>query len=159
MKKIISGTVALMFLVACQQGNNGMGVNKADVGTVLGGVAGAWAGSSVGKGSGNTVAVAAGTLLGAALGRSIGQSMDQTDMMYYNQTSQQALETGRPGQSFPWQNPQTGVGGAVTPSTYFQNSSGQYCREYTQNISIGGRMEEGHGIACRQPDGSWRIQG
>lgn len=31
------------------------------------------------------------------------------------------------------------------------------CREYTKNISIGGRLEIGYGRACLQPDGAWEI--
>lgn len=161
MKKLLAIVTSVLFLAACQQNGNGGGMNvtKGDVGTVLGGAAGAWAGSSIGNGSGQIVATAAGTLLGAALGRSVGNTMDQQDMVFYNQTSQKALEVGQPGQSFPWNNPQSNVSGMVTPSGYFQNSTGQYCREYTQSINVSGRMETGHGIACRQPDGAWKIQG
>ncbi len=32
-----------------------------------------------------------------------------------------------------------------------------YCREYTRNINVGGRVQEGYGTACMQPDGSWQI--
>lgn len=35
-------------------------------------------------------------------------------------------------------------------------SDAPYCREYTQPIKIGGRIEEGYGQACLQPDGSWQ---
>jgi hypothetical protein len=35
-------------------------------------------------------------------------------------------------------------------------ASAQYCREYTQNIMVGGRMQEGYSTACMQPDGSWQ---
>ncbi|MCB1783133.1 MAG: hypothetical protein KDI13_03995 [Alphaproteobacteria bacterium] len=31
------------------------------------------------------------------------------------------------------------------------------CREFTENIRIGGRIESGYGRACLQEDGSWRI--
>ena len=41
----------------------------------------------------------------------------------------------------------------------YQNQSGQYCREFTQTIQVGGESQQGHGTACRQPDGSWKIQG
>ena len=30
------------------------------------------------------------------------------------------------------------------------------CQEH--EIKVGGRMEQGYGTACRQPDGSWEIQ-
>ncbi|NDG05559.1 MAG: hypothetical protein EB121_09505 [Alphaproteobacteria bacterium] len=105
----------------------------------------------------NHTATIAGTLLGAGLGSSIGASLDKADMAMYHDTSQRALENAQPGQALPWKNPQTGNYGSVTPSNYYQNSQGQYCREYSQNIVVGGKSEQGFGKACRQPDGSWQI--
>ena len=32
-----------------------------------------------------------------------------------------------------------------------------YCREYTNTTMIDGQEQVTHGLACRQPDGSWRI--
>jgi surface antigen len=131
--------------------------NKQDFGTIIGGVAGGVLGHQIGGGSGRTIATIGGTLLGAALGNSVGASLDRADMQYYNQTSQQAMETGQPGQSFPWQNPQSGNSGVIIPSNYYQSNNGQYCREYTQRITVGGHTQEGYGTACRQPDGSWQV--
>lgn len=37
--------------------------------------------------------------------------------------------------------------------------SRSYCREFTLNIVMVGRTENGYGIACMMPDGSWRIVG
>ncbi len=160
MKRIISTVIALTLVAACQprHGSNAPVISQGDVGAVVGGAAGAWIGSNVGGGVGNTVAIATGTLLGAALGRSVGQSLDRGDLAYYNQASQEALTKGQPGQLFPWQSPHSNVAGTVVPGTYYQNNNGQYCREYTQTINIGGRIEEGHGVACRQADGTWKIK-
>ena len=160
MKKLISAAAAVMLLAACQQnGQGGFQLDKQTMGGIIGGAGGAWAGSQIGGGTGQIVATAVGTLLGASLGSQVGASMDKTDMMYYDRTSQRALETAQPGQTLPWENPQTGVSGTVTPSSYYKTDAGQYCREYTQTISVGGRVEEGYGVACRQPDGSWKIKG
>lgn len=158
MKKLIVILTATAILAGCQQGpGGGNTISKQDAGTVLGGVGGALLGAQVGKGSGQLVSVAAGTLLGAALGNSVGASLDRADMAYYNSTAQQALETGAPGEALPWRNPKSGHGGSVTPSKYYQTASGQYCREYTQTIRIGGRVEEGVGTACRNEDGTWTL--
>jgi len=32
-----------------------------------------------------------------------------------------------------------------------------YCREYTNRVAVGGRIQESYGRACQQPDGAWRI--
>ena len=34
-----------------------------------------------------------------------------------------------------------------------------YCREYQHTVTIDGKQEKAYGTACRQPDGSWKIQG
>jgi surface antigen len=135
----------------------GAGITKADVGTLIGAGLGAYAGSNVGGGKGRTAAIAVGTLLGAGLGREVGGSLDRADMAYYNRTQQEALETAQPGQALPWQNPQSGNSGSFTPSNYYQNAQGQYCREFSQTIQVGGQTERAYGTACRQPDGNWQI--
>ncbi len=135
----------------------GGGFSKSDIGTGVGAVGGALAGSQFGSGSGQLVGVAVGTLLGAGIGHSIGASLDRGDMAYYNQTQQRALETGQPGQVLPWNNPQSSNSGTFTPAAYYQNTNGQYCREYSQTITVGGQVERGYGTACRQPDGQWQI--
>ncbi len=45
----------------------------------------------------------------------------------------------------------------VTPTNTFRDSSGQYCREYTIQATIGGRTERLYGTFCRQPDGTWAL--
>ncbi len=169
-KSAVAILTALALLTACsgqqnaynaQRGGvtNGGGLDKQDIGTGLGAVGGAVIGSSFGKGNGRVVGGVLGGLLGAGLGNQIGASLDRADMTYYNQTSQKALETAQPGQSLPWSNPQTGNSGTVTPQKYYQNSNGQYCREYSQTITVGGKTQQGYGTACRQPDGTWQIVG
>lgn len=165
-KTVMCALLSVAVLAGCQQqpgqdimGNptNNGGISKKSVGTIGGAVVGGVLGSKVGGGTGNAIAIGLGTLLGAGLGSSIGESLDRADMQYYHQTSQQAMEVGQPGQAFPWQNPQSGNSGTVTPSNYYQNSAGQYCREYAQTINVGGSAQSGYGTACRQPDGTWQI--
>jgi surface antigen len=158
MKKIISLLLISTMVAGCNN-QGGFSVSNEEAGTVLGGIGGALLGSQVGGGRGQIAATAVGTLMGAALGSRVGKSLDRADMAYYNRASQNALETMPAGQTLPWSNPQSGVRGTVTPSSYYQTDNGNYCREYTQTITVGGRTEEGYGVACRQPDGSWKIQG
>lgn len=165
LRSFVAALAAVSLLAACQQPDgrpnsgvmSGGGINKQDAGTVLGAVGGAFLGNQIGGGSGRVVATVAGGLLGAALGNQIGASLDRADLALYNQTATRALETGQPGQSFPWQNNQSGNSGVIVPSNYYQASNGQYCREYTQRIKVGGKSQEGYGTACRQPDGSWQV--
>ncbi len=131
---------------------------KQNIGTLLGGAGGAVAGSQFGSGKGRLVGVAAGTLIGALLGSEVGKSLDRADRTYLEQTNQQALETVPSGQSASWRNPDSGNYGTITPQPAYQTSSGQYCREFQQTITVGGKSENAFGTACRQPDGSWKIQ-
>ena len=57
-----------------------------------------------------------------------------------------------------WRNPDNGGDYRVTPTQTYQSAGGQYCREYTTTVVIGGRTERAQGRACRQPDGSWRRE-
>lgn len=144
--------IAGMGLSACQNAGTGETVGGLG-GAVLGGVLGA----QVGKGQGQLIAVGAGALLGALVGSSIGRTMDEVDRMRMEETTQGALETNRDYTTSSWVNPNTGVSGTVTPQETYRTNSGQYCREYTQTVTIDGRREEAYGTACRQPDGSWQI--
>ncbi len=168
-KSMLAVSSALLLLAACdaQQNANsarnggitggGGSFSKQDIGTVLGGVGGAVAGAQFGKGNGKVALGALGALLGAGLGSSVGGSLDRADMNYFDRTSQRALETGQAGQALPWNNPQSGNSGVVIPQKPYQNASGQYCREFQNKITVGGRTQNGYGTACRQPDGSWQI--
>lgn len=164
MSKIVALLVTASMLTACQQGGppgsgvmSGGAINKQDVGTVAGAIGGGVIGSTMGSGKGRTATTIAGALLGGMIGSSIGKSLDNADLAAYNAASQRAMETAQPGQTLPWRNPQSGNSGTITPQNYYQNDAGQYCREYTQTIKVGGQQQTGYGRACRQPDGSWKI--
>jgi surface antigen len=160
MKKIFSLLACAALLTSCEPGPNGNQapqINKANIGAVAGALAGGFAGSNVGKGSGKTLAIAAGALGGAYIGNQLGASLDRADQAYYNRTAQSAFETAKTGTSTRWQNPDSGNGGVFTPTKTFQTQDGNFCREFTQTIMVGGKKQEGYGTACRQPDGSWQI--
>jgi surface antigen len=46
----------------------------------------------------------------------------------------------------------------VTPVRTYQ-AGGTYCREFQSNVTIDGKPDKAYGTACRQPDGSWKVQG
>ncbi len=144
---------ATLALAACSGGE------KEKAGTVIGAGLGALAGAHVGKGTGRTIAVAVGTLAGAALGGEVGKSLDRADRLAMRRSTQTALEKNRTGAASAWSNPDAGNEGTVTPTRTYKTASGQYCREYQQTITVGGKTEQAYGRACRQPDGSWRIVG
>ena len=160
MRKFAVAMTVVLALGACAQGGAGpgeFGANKTTAGGLLGGVGGAVAGAQFGKGTGQLAATALGTILGAFAGSQVGSSLDRADANYAHQAGQQAFESAPAGRSVAWANPDTGHQGAITPTRTYEASPGQYCREYTQAVEIGGKRETTYGTACRQPDGTWKI--
>ncbi len=153
--KILSVSLAALMglsLVACES----LGGQKQTGGTLLGGVGGAVAGAQFGSGTGRLAATAAGALLGALVGGEVGKSLDKADLEYANRANQQA-QAAPIGQNIQWSNPSSGNYGTITPVREGSDTSGAYCREFQQTVSIGGKAESAYGTACRQPDGTWKV--
>lgn len=151
---LMSFVVMGLALAGCQTDNWG---SKQTVGTGLGAVAGGLAGSQMGKGSGRLWATGAGVLLGALVGSEVGASLDQADRMYMQQAQTKAYSAPI-GEQIAWNNPESGNSGtyvAVKDGT--SKTSGRYCREYQQTVTVGGQQQSAYGTACQQPDGSWEI--
>jgi surface antigen len=132
-------------------------------GTVVGGVAGGVIGNQFGHGGGRAAATVGGVLLVAIVGNAIARDScrdERADAYYYNRTYYDAFDQPTYGRRYEWRNPNSGSYGYVTPRREFRDSRGE-CREFTQEIYVEGRRrpEEANGIACRQPDGTWRIVG
>lgn len=152
LRNIAAVVVVLFMASACaQQGT------KQTVGGLGGAVLGGLLGSQVGGGSGRLWATGAGVLLGAIVGSEIGRGLDEVDKQQMAQTTEASLEHTKTGATSTWSNPDTGNSGTVTPTSTYQASSGEYCREYRQTVDVGGEEQEAYGTACRQPDGSWKI--
>jgi len=151
MKKIILSSFLLIFVLL-----TGCVGHKKEAGTIIGGVTGGLIGSQFGKGGGQVAATALGAVAGAFVGNTIGDQMDEQDKAMHNRTLYNGLETAPTGTSSKWKNPDNGHSGSFTPIRTYDNG-GQFCREYTNKIMVGGKEHQGYGTACRQPDGSWKV--
>lgn len=132
-----------------------LGLGRCDrdiVGALLGGAIGAAAGSQFGKGDGRTLATIGGAIVGALVGGNIGRAMDQVDQHCVGQI----LERAPDGRAVIWNDPDRNGEYRVTPTRSWQTEGGAYCREYQTRVVIAGRVENAHGTACRQPDGTWK---
>ncbi len=87
-------------------------------------------------------------------GFAVAQSLGGSDRMAATNNLQYSLEQNR---SSIWVNPDTGNSGDILLDKSYHNGQGEYCREFTQTIFIGGEKQQGYGTACQQPDGTWRI--
>lgn len=147
--RILGILIASLAFVGCA---NSQGPQE-QVGMIIGGALGGLLGTEVGGGRGRTAAIIVGTMVGANIGGAVGRSMDDTDRLNANL----ALENVRTGVATTWRNPDTANEYALTPTRTYETGSGP-CREYTVDAKVGGSTEQVYGTACRQPDGSWRIQ-
>ena len=126
--------------------------------TAIGGLGGAAFGGLIAAAAGGGGPAIAGAVIGGALlGGLVGNMLDERDKRLQAEAAQKALESAPSGQPVAWNNPDNGHSGTVTVTNTYQQS-GTYCREYQQTVTIGGKQENAYGTACRQPDGSWKIQ-
>ena len=132
---------------------------KQTIGTLSGMVIGGALANDMAEGSKNKgIATVLGAFVGGVIGQNIGAQLDERDRLLAGEAYTTALEYNPSDKAAEWRNPDSGNYGRVIPiSTYRQN--GRYCREFTQEIFIGGEKQTGYGRACRQPDGSWEIIG
>lgn len=146
-------TAVALMLTGCQTDSWG---TKQTLGTGAGAVLGGLAGSQVGGGSGRLWATGAGVLLGALVGSEIGMSLDRADRMYMQQAQNRA-HSAPVGETIAWNNPESGNSGTYVVTRDGKSTSGRYCREYQQTVTVGGQKQSAYGTACQQPDGSWEI--
>jgi surface antigen len=126
--------------------------------TSVGAFGGAAFGGLIAAAAGGGGAAIAGAVIGGALlGGLAGNMLDQRDKRMAAEAQQRALETAPTGQPVAWTNPDTGHSGTVT-ATRTYHSGNSYCREFQNDVVIGGKSEKAYGTACRQPDGSWKVQ-
>ena len=133
--------------------------SKMQTGTALGALTGGALAYGLGQDSSKKeLWTVLGIGLGAMIGQSIGQQLDERDQYLMAQTFEFAMEKAPTNETAKWENPDTGVGGSVTPTKTYSTTEGTPCREFTTSVSIGGQTEQAYGTACRQADGSWKIQ-
>jgi surface antigen len=94
-------------------------------------------------------AIPTGAALGGVLGGPVGASLGDSDRQAAWEAQVEALDSG---QRRSWRGSQ-GVFGYVEPGA----TMGEGCRAYSQTIYIAGRPNSGHGVGCKQPDGSWKM--
>ena len=126
---------------------------------VLGGVIGAGAGAGIAALAGASPGwIVASAVMGGLVGGVVGKKLDDRDKRMAAEAATRAFEQNRTGQASVWQNPDSGNSGSITPTKTYQLANGHYCREYKQTIMVGGEQHQAYGTACREADGTWKIQ-
>lgn len=73
-----------------------------------------------------------------------------------HEAAQVEATTAEIGESITWSD--GSASGSVTATREGTDAAGNQCREFQQDVTIGGETEQAYGTACLQPDGSWKIQ-
>jgi surface antigen len=136
--RIVTAILGVALVSACStpsgQGAAGGAIGGAALGGIVGGSSGALVGAA----------------LGGMLGYGAGRYVEEEDA----RRTQAAIEANRRA---AWNN--DGNYFQVTPTDTIMRS-GRECREFTMlHTSPDGRTQTADGLACRQPNGNWELQG
>ena len=155
MKNVVITTVLATTLLTGCAGT----YNKATTGAALGAITGTALAYGLGKDSSKkNLWLIAGAAAGGLIGNNIGAKLDERDRLLLGETLQQTMEHGPTNSVGSWSNPDSGNSGTVTPTQTMISANSQPCREFQTTVNIGGELSQAYGTACRQADGSWKIQ-
>jgi 17 kDa outer membrane surface antigen len=80
------------------------------------------------------------------------------DLVYARAAASDVLARGGTDSSVPWQNPQTGAGGNITPLASSYTEGGLPCRDFLTSYVHGGSQDWLQGAACRTSGGTWEVR-
>lgn len=127
------------------------------LGTGIGAAVGGVLGSEIGHGGGRLLSTTLGVAVGATVGNEIGQEIDREPHHRYREHRYGYVPTTYSGPISYYSYAPNYVAPPAPPTTYVDPHDERYCRPYSQEIRIDGRVEESYGTACLQPDGTWRV--
>ncbi len=82
----------------------------------------------------------------------------QLDLAYARAAASDVLARGTKDSSVPWQNPQTGAGGNITPLASSYTERGLPCRDFLASYVHGGSQDWLEGAGCRTSGGTWEVK-
>ena len=95
-----------------------------------------------------------GSIAGAQAG---GAAPTESDLAFARNAASDVLTKGDKDSSQPWENPETGARGSVTPLAEAYASEGRTCRDFLASY-VNGRSENWlQGAACQSNQGRWEI--
>jgi surface antigen len=81
----------------------------------------------------------------------------ESDLAFARNAASDVLTKGTKDSSQPWENPETGARGSVTPLAEAYASDGRTCRDFLASY-VNGRSENWlQGAACQSGQGRWEI--
>lgn len=82
----------------------------------------------------------------------------EVDLAYARATAAEVLARGGRDLSVPWQNPQTGAGGNITPIAASYDDNGSTCRDFLASYAREHQQSWLRGQACRSANGAWEVR-
>jgi len=81
----------------------------------------------------------------------------ESDLAFARNAASDVLTKGDKDSSQPWENPETGARGSVTPLAQAYSAEGRTCRDFLASY-VNGRSESWlQGAACKASHGRWEI--
>ncbi|MGO9361303.1 MAG: RT0821/Lpp0805 family surface protein [Xanthobacteraceae bacterium] len=81
-----------------------------------------------------------------------------TDLAFTRNAASDVLTRGDKNASQPWENPQTGARGSVTPLASAYASEGRMCRDFLASLVKGESENWFEGEACKEAQGRWEVR-
>jgi surface antigen len=81
----------------------------------------------------------------------------ETDLAFARNAASDVLTKGDKDASQPWENPETGARGSVTPLAQAYSSEGRTCRDFLASYVKGDSESWLQGAACQTGRGLWEI--
>jgi surface antigen len=133
----ISPAGAVMILILIGLGAGGCSLNRADS-------------SFARMGDGDVTGS-----IGAA--QASGPTPTESDLAFARNAASDVLTRGDKDSSQPWDNPETGARGSVTPLAQAYSSEGRTCRDFLASYVNGNSESWLQGAACQSGQGRWEI--
>ena len=92
----------------------------------------------------------------ASIGKQAEKPPTDTDLAFARNAASDVLTKGGKDFSQPWENPETGARGSVTPIAAAYSSEGRTCRDFLASYVTGRSQAWLQGEACKQ-EGIWEV--
>jgi surface antigen len=82
----------------------------------------------------------------------------EVDLAYARAAAADVMGHSGKDMSVPWQNPNSGAGGNITPLASSYNEGGQPCRDFLVSYAHDASQDWLQGAACRTAQGRWEVK-
>jgi hypothetical protein len=98
------------------------------------------------------------TMLRTAMPKGIHEPPAEGDLAIARAAVSEVLSKGGKDTSMPWENPDTGARGTITPLASSYTQDGASCRDFLASYVKNGSESWLQGAACRRTRGKWEVR-